>query len=357
VMLGRGIDQILPHPGDPQLHEPAVGSALTYVELAERINGPIPRPVGFDYVWGDALAVLDEAQPDLRIINLETSITTSTDFLPKGINYKMHPANVPCLSAAAIDCCVLANNHVLDWGRGGLLETLDSLDRAGIRTAGAGRDAAAAEAPAVLEIAGKGRVLVFAFGSPSSGVPRDWAAGPDVPGVSLLEDLSASTVARIAGRIGAARRPADLVVASIHWGGNWGYEVPRAQQAFARRLIDEAGVDLVHGHSSHHPKAIEVHRNKLILYGCGDFVNDYEGIAGYEAFRDDLVLMDLPRLAVPGGRLLELRLVPFQIRRFRLHRASPADAAWLGDVLDRESRVFGTRVEVLPDHTLSASWR
>jgi poly-gamma-glutamate capsule biosynthesis protein CapA/YwtB (metallophosphatase superfamily) len=269
----------------------------------------------------------------------------------------MHPANVPCLSAAAIDCCVLANNHVLDWGRGGLLETLDSLDRAGIRTAGAGRDAAAAEAPAVLEIAGKGRVLVFAFGSPSSGVPRDWAAGPDVPGVSLLEDLSASTVARIAGRVGAARRAGDLVVASIHWGGNWGYEVPRAQQAFARRLIDEAGVDLVHGHSSHHPKAIEVHRNKLILYGCGDFVNDYEGIAGYEAFRDDLVLMDLPRLAVPGGRLLELRLVPFQIRRFRLHRASPADAAWLGDVLDRESRVFGTRVEVLPDHTLSASWR
>jgi poly-gamma-glutamate capsule biosynthesis protein CapA/YwtB (metallophosphatase superfamily) len=356
VMLGRGIDQILPHPGDPQLHEPAVTLATTYVELAERVNGPIPRPVGFSYVWGDALAALEDAQPDLRIVNLETSITASLEFLPKGINYKMHPANVPCLGAAGIDCCVLANNHVLDWGRAGLLETLETLDKAGIRRAGAGRDATEAQAPAVLEVAGKGRVLVFAYGSLTSGIPPDWAAGRDQPGVSLLEDLTARTVAGIAERVRAVRRPHDVVIASIHWGGNWGYEIPRAQRGFAHRLIDEAGIDLVHGHSSHHPKAIEIYRDKPILYGCGDFVNDYEGIAGYEMFRDDLVLMYLPRLALPSGRLLALRLIPFQIRRLRLHRASPADAAWLGGVLDRESRPFGTRVEVLPDHSLSVGW-
>ena len=128
VMLGRGIDQILPHPGDPALREPHVRSATTYVELAEATSGPIPKPVAFDYVWGDALDALRRAAPAARIINLETSVTDSTDFAPKGINYKMHPANIPVLTAAGIDCCVLANNHVLDWGRADLLQTLQTTE-------------------------------------------------------------------------------------------------------------------------------------------------------------------------------------------------------------------------------------
>src|SRR5690606_26359991 len=189
---------ILPHPGDPRLYEPAVASATTYVELAEAVSGPIPRPADFAYVWGDALETLRRARPDLRIINLETSVTRSTEFAPKGINYKMNPDNMPVLAAAQIDCCVLANNRVLDWRRAGLVETLEALQEASIRTAGAGRDATQAEAPAVLQVAGKGRVLVFAFGSQSSGIPRSWAAGADQPGVHLLPDLSGRTVERIA---------------------------------------------------------------------------------------------------------------------------------------------------------------
>jgi poly-gamma-glutamate capsule biosynthesis protein CapA/YwtB (metallophosphatase superfamily) len=116
VMLGRGIDQILPHPGDPLLRELYVGSAITYVQLAEQVNGPIPAPVDFGYVWGDALDELRRAAPQARIINLETSVTKSRDYMPKGINYKMNPENVACLTAAGVDCCVLANNHVLDFG-------------------------------------------------------------------------------------------------------------------------------------------------------------------------------------------------------------------------------------------------
>ena len=125
-MLGRGIDQIMRCPSDPTLYESYVTSALGYVELAERANGPIPRKCSFDYVWGQALGDLDAARPAARIINLETSITTSMSPAPKGINYKMHPGNVSCLKAAKVDCCVLANNHVLDWGREGLLETLST---------------------------------------------------------------------------------------------------------------------------------------------------------------------------------------------------------------------------------------
>src|SRR5215216_5285449 len=124
VMLGRGIDQIMPQPCDPQLHEHYVKSALTYIELAQRVNGPIPRPADYNYIWGDALGELERASPTARIINLETSITISDDFAPKGIHYRVHPHNISALAAAKIDCCVLANNHVLNWGRAGLEETL-----------------------------------------------------------------------------------------------------------------------------------------------------------------------------------------------------------------------------------------
>ena len=99
----------------------------------------------------------------------------------------------------------------------------------------------------------------------------------------------------------AVKRAGDVIVASIHWGSNWGYGF-RERSALRARLIDAAAVDVVHGHSSHHPKAIEVYRDRLILYGCGDFLNDYEGIRGYEAFRADLALMYFPTFDPrPGG--------------------------------------------------------
>src|SRR5262249_8540694 len=149
--------------------------------------------------------------------------------------------------------------------------TVDALEAAGLHAAGAGRNAAQASAPAVLAAMGKGRVVVFAFGSETSGIPSDWAAGEKEPGVNLLPDLSDRTVALIAARA-PAKRPGDVFVASIHWGPNWGYEIPTSQRKFAHGLIEEAGFDVVHGHSSHHPKGIEIHKQKLILYGCGDFL-------------------------------------------------------------------------------------
>ena len=82
VMPGRGVDQILPHPGDPELREAYARDARAYVDLAEDAHGPIPRPVSFGWPWGDALRVLDEIAPDVRVINLETSITASRGFAP-----------------------------------------------------------------------------------------------------------------------------------------------------------------------------------------------------------------------------------------------------------------------------------
>ena len=351
-MMGRGIDQILPHPGDPGLHESYVRDAREYLRLAEANHGPIPHPVAKDYLWGDALRELDAA--NVRIINLETSITTSDNYWPgKQVHYRMNPPNVDCLAAAGIDCCALANNHVLDWGYEGLVETLATLDRAGIRHAGAGANADEAEAPAILPVRSLGgRLLMFSFGSVTSGIPLEWAAGDDRPGVNLLKNLSDQTSTRVAARMRAARRPGDVVIASIHWGGNWGYEIPDAQIHFAHRLIEE-GVDIVHGHSSHHIKALEVYRGRPVLYGCGDLLTDYEGIRGHEALRGDLAIMYFIRLDPSRGGLADLCLVPMQVRRFRLRRASPTDVHWVQCTLNREGTRFGTEASLDPDNSLS----
>ena len=253
---------------------------------------------------------------------------------------------------------MLANNHVLDWDRAGLVETLDTLSAAGLHRAGAGRTKRDAAASAALEIPGKGRVLVFAVGAASSGIPWDWAAQAEIPGVNLLPDLSDATAGLVARDIAAARRPGDVaVVTSIHWGGNWGYQVPGEQRRFAHRLIDEAGVDIVHGHSSHHPKGIEVYKEKPILYGCGDLLNDYEGIGGYEEFRTDLALMYFPTLDAANGRLRRLDMVPFQIRKLRLNRAGRDDARWLQNTLGAEGIPFDTRVDLHDDNSLSLVWK
>lgn len=350
VMIGRGIDQILSHSVDPAISERYVKSAREYVTLAERVNGRIPRTVDDSYVWGDILAELDEMAPDVRIINLETAVTARGRPWPnKGISYRVHPANIGVLAAARIDVCALANNHVLDWSYEGLEDTIAALDAAGIAVAGAGRDPVAAESPATVSADGTA-IRVGAVGSATSGIPAAWGATPERPGVAfvpVLSDAAADYVAGMVARTGA------LSVVSIHWGSNWGHRIPRAQTHFARRLID-AGVDVVHGHSSHHPKAIEVYRDRPILYGCGDLINDYEGIGGHEEYRGDLALAYFPTMGPDGMESLEL--TPFRMRRFRAERVTGPDVSWLARTLDHHSRPFGTRVEPSPDERLRVSW-
>ena len=355
-MTGRGIDQVLPLPCDPVLHESYAESAIDYVQLAEAANGPIPRNVDPSYLWGAALSEFNRMRPDARIINLETSITRSEDYAPKGINYRMSPENAACLKAAAIDCCVLGNNHVLDWGSRGLLDTLTTLKRLQIKTAGAGQNLGEASAPAALDIAGNGRVLVFSFADATSGAPRSWGATSKRPGVNLLSEISERSALGIADAVTHIQRPGDLVIISVHWGPNWGYDIPHEQRRFAHALIDKADISVVHGHSSHHPKAIEIYRDRLIIYGCGDFLNDYEGIKGYEKYRDDLVLMNFADVE-PAGTLAALEIVPLQIRNFRLGRPSTQDVEWMQQTLDRESRKFGTGVALNPDARLVVSWK
>jgi poly-gamma-glutamate capsule biosynthesis protein CapA/YwtB (metallophosphatase superfamily) len=354
VMTGRGIDQVLPFRGDPALREELVRDARRYVALAEAANGPIPQPVDVSWPWGDVLTVLDEAEPDVRMFNVETSVTRSGDFAPgKRVHYRMHPDNAGCLAVARPDVCVLANNHVLDFGQSGLVETLWTLDDAGLGHTGAGRDVREAQRPAVVTLGRRRRVVVHAVGTESSGVPPSWAATTDHGGVAYVPDLSESEADVLLARVRRAERPGDVVVVSVHAGSNWGYDVGGRYARFARRLVD-GGVDVVHGHSSHHPRPLELYRGRPILYGCGDLVNDYEGIGGYGSFRSELRLLYLVTLDADTHELARLRMVPVRARRLRLERVTGPDAVWLQRTVATISRRFGTVVELGPDDSLLA---
>jgi len=356
VMIGRGVDQIMSHPGDPTLYETWARSALRYVELADESSGRLPRGVDPAYVWGDSPARLERLGAGVRIINLETAVTHRGKPWPhKGIHYRVHPHNADCLVAGGISGVTLANNHILDWAEPGLEDTLDTLDEIGMARTGAGRDAEEAWQPATITTRRHTRrVIVLGVTTPSSGVDPGWAAEPGGPGVALLEKLSESEVERIGLALQGTRQAGDATVVSIHWGPNWGYRIPEAHRRFARDLIDQARVDVVHGHSSHHPMGFEVYQDRLILYGCGDLLTDYEGIGGHEEFRSELgAWYDVG--VGPGGVVEDLRIIPTKVHRFQLTTPAPEEIVWMNQRFREQSTPLG--IDVMPgDDFIQVDW-
>jgi poly-gamma-glutamate synthesis protein (capsule biosynthesis protein) len=226
VMTGRGVDQALPNSVNPVLYESYIKDARDYIKLAERESGKIDTPLTYDYIWGAALKVWKQESPHFRLINLETSITTNEEaWHRKGIHYRMHPENVKVLIAADVDHISLANNHVMDWGHHGLMETIETLEKAGIAYSGAGRNAIEAKKPSILEY-DRGRLIVLSYGYHNSGIPPVWAPEGQDPGVNLLHQLNETELENITEKIQNLKKAGDVVVFSVHWGGNWGYDVP-----------------------------------------------------------------------------------------------------------------------------------
>ncbi|MCP9201595.1 CapA family protein [Gramella sp. GC03-9] len=355
VMTGRGIDQALPVSVSPELYEAYVKDARSYLQLAERKSGKIDTPVDHKYIWGDAIQVWREYKPNLKLINLETSITTSSEAWPgKGIHYRMHPENVELFKVAGIDHVSLANNHILDWSRKGLQESIESLEKAGISFSGVGKDHAAAQAPSTFHI-NNTRILVFSYGAWNSGIPSSWKAEVNISGVNYLDAFGKTEFEKVKENIQSFKEPDDLVIFSIHWGGNWGYDIPQEHIDFAHRLIDEAGVDIIFGHSSHHPLGMEVYHDRLIIYGAGDFINDYEGISGNEKFKPQLSLMYFP-VVDSEGQLKALTMQPMHIKKLQLNKADKKQAKWLEEVLSGEGQKFGTSLKLNENNELFLSW-
>ena len=212
---------------------------------------------------------------------------------------------------------------MLDFGRRGLLETLDVLSAAELTSAGAGRSLHEAQ---VAGASSRSRGLADGSWSlPSVRRPAAFRTSGRLPTTVPAYTSSLRSAMRLPMSCAArCERCGSLVTSqsSQHIGEATGATAWRADQIrFAHRLID-GGVHVVHGHSSHHPRPIEVYRGKLILYGCGDLVDDYEGIHGHDQYRHDLRLLYLPRLDPTSGELVELRMAPLQARQMRLQRAS-----------------------------------
>ena len=285
LMLGRAIDQIRPIHNPPAFGKPDARHPEVMLHWAEQRGVSIPRDVAPGYFWGQLLPELQSAAIDFTLFNLETAVTTESTWADKTYNFRMHPAGLDVLQAAGVHCVSLANNHGLDFGVRGLVDTIDALRAQQIGHAGAGLDPVQASAPAVHPLPGGTRLLLFAFACLDSGCrPADQAL-PHRPGIQLLPELRHDSepaavqqaLERVRQCIDTYRCPGDFVVLSLHWGRNWPDQIPEAHRQFAWRCVDDLGVNLIHGHSAHVPLPGEVRQGSVILYGCGDVLNDYEG--------------------------------------------------------------------------------
>ena len=292
LMPARGVDQVLPFPiPKAALREQCCSDAAEYVRLAQRktnaaetLSG-IPRR-SFSALAGELKDAITAREPlDAKLANLESALTVSNAFWPhKAVCYRASPRNgIGLLRFLGIDIVTLANNHAMDFGVPGLLDSLDALDASRIEHVGAGRNAREAFQGKLLP--SREDTVVFGYCLENSGAPPSWRAGESRPGVALL--FSDDDVRRAAADIMSSSRSRlstrPMTIVSLHCGSNWGYEIDPLIERVARTFI-EAGADIVHGHSSHHAREAEVYRKKLILYGCGEVLNDYEGITDHPAF-------------------------------------------------------------------------
>jgi poly-gamma-glutamate capsule biosynthesis protein CapA/YwtB (metallophosphatase superfamily) len=286
-----------------------------------------------EYAWGDTLPLLLGA--DCRVCNLECVISdrgTPWSAYPKPFHFRSAAKNIAVLQAAGINAVSLANNHVLDYGYEALEEMLDILSRNGIAWSGAGRNFAEASKVAIVDIGGrKLGFLAFTDNEP------DWQATSKLAGVFYVPiDLGDSRVMMLLDIVRGHKDTVDFLVVSAHWGPNWGYAPPREHVALAHALID-AGADLVYGHSCHVFRGIEFYRGQPILYGAGNFVDDY---AVDEIERNDesfVYMVEIEKRITRG-----LRLYPTLIHNFQARRASGAEGRRISEKMQRLCCAFHT---------------
>lgn len=303
--------------------------ALTGDVMIGRLLGEKIGQSGYKYPWGDLLPRLKNA--DLTLVNLETTLTTSTKRVPKVFNYKANPDRVQSLVEAGVDVANLANNHMLDFAEDGLLETIATLDKAGIAHVGAGVNREAAQKPVILKKKG---ITIGIIGITDN--EPTWEAREDQPGTNYVK---VGDLEKMRKQISALKKKVDVLILSIHWGPNM-REVPtKAFKDFAHHVMD-LGVDIFHGHSAHIFQGIEIYNNKLILYDTGDFVDDY---AVDPMLRNDRSFLYLVELKKDGVK--NVQLLPVRIGYMQVNKASREDYRATIERIKRLSEPFGTKIE------------
>jgi len=316
VMCGRAIQLTLPYQTEGYENITDSVPAFYYLVSSLQNSFEVPkeeeinkiRELNLDgsYLW-DELLDYDFGE-DIRLLNIETAITLSIDKPEKkGITYHMNAENlVPLFTLWPKNYVFsLANNHALDFGVDAFLsETLEIFHELKIPYVGAQN---------ILEYKD---IEIVAFGTGCSGVPSSWSKY-----ISYLPPITSDENVERGFHIikrNIQKRKKRLRVLSIHWGPNWAHESDghEYRRRLAHKLIDELGFDLIYGHSSHHIRGLELYKGRLILYGCGDVINDYEEIGGHEEYSKvgGVFVVDLRR----DGRLANLMLLPVKMQKLQL---------------------------------------
>ncbi|MEV0130095.1 CapA family protein [Dactylosporangium sp. NPDC050688] len=212
--------------------------------------------------FGPIAAQLSAA--DLTIVNLETAITSRGVEEPKTYHFRTTPVAIDALKAAGIDAVSIANNHTLDYGRTGLLDTLDALRTAGYPAFGAGANTDEAYRPWLTTVRGV-KIAVLGF-SQVGELSSSWAPGPDKPGIAMAFDTQRAVAA-----VTEARSQADLVIVFNHWGDEGNSCPNAAQKTFAGKL-STAGADLIIGAHAHTLQGSGRLGRTFVAYGLGNFL-------------------------------------------------------------------------------------
>ena len=284
--------------------------------------------MGYTYVWGNVLPILKKN--DINLINLETTLTKNEKNVPKAFNFKATPDKVQALKEANIHVVNLANNHMLDFYDKGLLETLQTLDRAGIKHVGAGKNISEARKPVIIE---KNGINIGFIGY--TDYPQNWRATKDKPGTNVIK---IGDIEQIKNDIKKVREKVDLLIMSIHWGPNKRQRPTKEFQEFAHKIID-VGIDIIHGHSAHVFQGIELYKEGLILYDTGDFVDDY--MVG-PVIRNDWSF--LFQVTVSKTGIKKLKLVPLLINNIQVNIATGKERDKIVKHIKKLSRELGTKI-------------
>ena len=265
------------------------------------MDGSIKRQIdknGTDYPWEMVKAYFQN--DDLTIGNLETSMTTKGSKWPdKLFNFRSDPRNLLSMEKAGIDVLTLANNHILDYGYNGLLDTIKHIDNTGIKRVGAGKNKEDAFKAAIIEEDG----LKIGILSASRVVPDvKWYATGKRSGLIGAYDVH---IKELLNEVEKLKKDVDLVVLSIHWGVERSAEPKDQDRILAKKLID-GGVDIIMGHHPHVLQGIEIYKGKPIFYSLGNFVFGTQGELTSNTMIAQINLVD--------GQMDNIEIIPFNIR-------------------------------------------
>jgi poly-gamma-glutamate capsule biosynthesis protein CapA/YwtB (metallophosphatase superfamily) len=303
------------------------------VMLGRRVNQSITTN-GYAHPWGDVLPLLKKN--DFNIINLETTITKSEKRVFKVFNFKLDPDNIQTLVEANISLVNLANNHILDFNEEGFIETLKVLDSKKIKHVGAGQDIIQARK---LEILEKNGIKIGVIGYTDN--EPDWIATSEKSGINYVR---IGQLEKIEHDIKSVRNKVDVLIVSIHWGPN---KVERPETTlvdFAHKIID-CGADLIHGHSAHIFQGIEIYNGKAIIYGAGDFIDDY--MIYPDQHNDHSFLF---KTIITKDGIQKIELIPVYISEMQVNLAKNDLAQKILNHMKKLSAEFGTKLEIKDDH-------